>query len=1360
MYKKTCAFSTICILLFTLLCASFYTDAKAVDKQKGDSNLTKIVEISTGSSHSLAIKADGTLWAWGCNQYGQLGDGTQFDRTIPVQIGNDSDWYKIAAGTYHSLAIKKDGTLWAWGYNSIGQLGDGTGINKLKPIKISTSKDWKKIAAGGNYSLAIKKQGSLWGSGDINRVSLDSKSISKSKFIQIGNEVIWDSISISSGHVLALKKDGTVWAWGAGGNGQFGNGTDSSNIQFAVQVGIQTDWIKISAGEGYSLGQKKDGSLWRWGHDSSNVDLLTPEKVGNDTDWVSFTTSLFTSAIKADGSIWTWGYDNNHGSISELRNMVKAKPFRINNDNDWQIVESGNQYSVALKKDGTLWSWGNNRNGELGYGNTIIRTKPVQVGDQMDWQKVSAGYNHTLSIKEDGSLWAWGSNIYSEIGTMSFELRTSGPVHVGNSINWQKTVATGFVSLALTKDGTLWGWGSNNLGMIYSNKKPIVYTPEKIGNDSEWVDVSSSSTLVFGLKKDGTIWVWGMDPNTDLFDKTKAGNDVKLEPLLVGQENDWIKISAGGTHGTNYVMALKKDGSLWGWGFENYCFGNENTYEDGHNFLRIGSSNDWKDVATGSNYSVAIKKDNSLWSWNMYKNTEKNTIDTAPIRIGKDSDWMRISTLGQHVLLLKNDGSLWGFGKNYSGQIGDGTRIDRANPVLIDSKSKWKYISAGESYSTAIKSDGTLWAWGDNYENRLGVESPDNQAQPMEILLGQHESSYNHKALAYNKKIYVSVGKGGIICFSKNGVNWTKTKSGTINNLNSITWNGNKFVVVGDGGVVLTSSDGEKWSSFTSGVNENLGSIVWGDGLFIAVGEHGTILLSKDAVDWKYYGYKKNILFSRIIWTGMQYVVVGENTSDSFRGVVLASQDGKTWSESSLDEYTSLIDIAWDGKKYVGMEVEGSVWLSEDLAKWTKTSYETAGDMGSIIWNGNMFVITGAGSMITSQNGTDWVEHNSDKFNFIECIVWADDKYVAVGRNGQVLISKDGLDWFIAPELMPIENISDDISKIKAAFIFIGNIKDGGWTEAHYNGMEYLKEKLGVETFYYQNIPESTQVYAVIKDAIDNQGCNLIFATSYGYADYTIKLAKEYPKVRFFNCTGTKILDNMSCYNGRMYEARYLSGIVAGLNTKKDKLGFVASYKTNEVISEINAFTLGVQSVNPKAKVFVKWVNSWGYPERERTITIDLINKGCDVITQHSLLPVWSQLTAQEKGVYTIGYGVDTKDIAPMAYMTAPIWNWGVYYVEQVKSIMDGTWKAENYNGGLKEGIVDLAPLTANAPKGTEAKVNSIRKKIIEGGLEIFKGPVYNQKGVLKIKKGEFLKYNEINGKSMDWFVKGVESVN
>lgn len=329
---------------------------------------------------------------------------------------------------------------------------------------------------------------------------------------------------------------------------------------------------------------------------------------------------------------------------------------------------------------------------------------------------------------------------------------------------------------------------------------------------------------------------------------------------------------------------------------------------------------------------------------------------------------------------------------------------------------------------------------------------------------------------------------------------------------------------------------------------------------------------------------------------------------------------------------------------------------------------------------------------------------------------------------------------------------------IKVGFVYIGTINDQGYTQAQDQGRLALAElglDLDKQTMYKENVPENADCERAIRDLID-AGCNVIYTTSFGFMDWTLKVAEEFPNIKFGHCSGYKTSENMSTYFGKIFEARYLAGIVAGLKTKSNKIGYVAAFPIPECIRGINGFTQGVRSVNPDAVVEVVWTNTWFDPVVEKQGALELLNKGCDIIEQHQNTTA-PQVAAQEKGAFCIGYNSPSPYAAPKAYLTAPIFNWGAFIKDDVSKILDGTWESRKYWEGLSTGMVALDDLTSLCAPGTAEKVAQAKKGIIDGTLKVFAGPVYDQTGKERVPAGTFMSDDEVW--NMNWFVKGVNGL-
>jgi len=324
--------------------------------------------------------------------------------------------------------------------------------------------------------------------------------------------------------------------------------------------------------------------------------------------------------------------------------------------------------------------------------------------------------------------------------------------------------------------------------------------------------------------------------------------------------------------------------------------------------------------------------------------------------------------------------------------------------------------------------------------------------------------------------------------------------------------------------------------------------------------------------------------------------------------------------------------------------------------------------------------------------------------------------------------------------------------EFKVGFVYVSPVGDAGWSYAHNQGRLAVEDMDGVTTAFVESVKEGPDSERVIQN-MARQGYDVIFATSFGYMDPMLKVSQKFPETVFMHCSGYKTGERMGNYFGRMYQARYLSGMVAGAMTKKNILGYVAAFPIPEVIRGINAFTLGAQSVNPDVEVRVVWTKTWYDPATEKEAAKSLLDIGADVIAQHQDSP-GPQEAAQEKGVYSIGYNSDMSSFAPKAHLTAPIWDWGPYYVNIVNQVKNGTWKSTAAWPGLYQGIVDLAPFGDMVPAEIQKKVLAMKADLTSGKTKVFNGPIRDQAGNVKIAANEIPEDKVLLG--MTWFVKGV----
>jgi simple sugar transport system substrate-binding protein len=325
---------------------------------------------------------------------------------------------------------------------------------------------------------------------------------------------------------------------------------------------------------------------------------------------------------------------------------------------------------------------------------------------------------------------------------------------------------------------------------------------------------------------------------------------------------------------------------------------------------------------------------------------------------------------------------------------------------------------------------------------------------------------------------------------------------------------------------------------------------------------------------------------------------------------------------------------------------------------------------------------------------------------------------------------------------------------LKAAFVYVGPVGDGGWTFAHDLGRKAMEKALAgkVVSTIVENVPESGDAERVIRDLAAN-GNKLIFTTSFGYMDSTLKVAKSFPKVEFYHATGFKSAPNVTIYNSRMYEPAYLAGIIAGHMSKSGKLGVVASFPIPEVVRNINAYTMGARTVNPAITTKVVWVSTWYDPTKERQAAEALIGQGVDVLIQNTDSSAPLQ-TAQDKGVYAFGWDSDMSAYGPKAHLASAIEIWGGYYTKAAEAAVAGKPLKQTVWGGIKEGMNDLVNINPIVPEAARKQVADKRAEIAAGKL-VFTGPIKAQDGSMKVAAGKSLTDKEID--SINWYVEGVE---
>lgn len=347
------------------------------------------------------------------------------------------------------------------------------------------------------------------------------------------------------------------------------------------------------------------------------------------------------------------------------------------------------------------------------------------------------------------------------------------------------------------------------------------------------------------------------------------------------------------------------------------------------------------------------------------------------------------------------------------------------------------------------------------------------------------------------------------------------------------------------------------------------------------------------------------------------------------------------------------------------------------------------------------------------------------------------------------------LSGLAAGVMLAAAGLAQAADPLKVGFVYVGPVGDHGWTYEHNQGRIAVQKALGdkVKTSFVESVPEGADATRVIT-RLASTGHGLIFTTSFGYMNPTVRVAKRFPKVKFEHATGFKRADNVATYSARFYEGRHVIGLIAGKMTKTNVLGYVASFPIPEVIRGINAVAIAARSVNAKVTVKVVWVSSWFDPGKEADAAKALVDQGADVMLQHTDSPAPVQ-AAERRGIWAVGQASDMKAFGPKAHLTAIIDDWAPYYIERTKAVLDGTWKSGDVWGGFKSGMVKLSGYNAAIPADVVAMAEKARKGIIDGSVHPFAGPIKDQSGKVILKAGEVMDDKTMLG--MNFYVEGVE---
>ena len=701
------------------------------------------------------------LYAWGSQDVqglggGVIGDGTVTDRSLPTHIGSLS-WKQVAMGFEHTLAIRSDGLLFAWGDNTYGELGNGTLTSQSSPIQIGTS-SWTVVSAGHLASAGIRSDGLLFAWGD-NSYGQQGNALTNYLPQPVG-ALSWNAIAAGASHVVAIRSDGALFAWGDNSSGQLGDGTTVAKSS-PVQIGTSS-WSSISAGQKHTLAILYSGTLaaalYAWGDNSSGqlgdgttVSKSSPVHIGTSS-WSSISAGqkhtlalLYNALTLGRAALYAWG-DNSSGQLGDGTTVSKSSPVHIGTSS-WSSISAGDQHSLGiLVTSAALYAWGNNASGQLGDGTTVSKSSPVHIGTS-SWSAGSAGDQHSLGILvTTGALYAWGNNASGQLGDGTTTSKSS-PVHIGTS-SWNAISAGYQTSMARqVTTGALYTWGQGAGGAIGDGSLLNYSSPVQIGASISisWNAIAAGYQFKVATISANKLYSWGDNTYGEL-GLNYLGTAYSNSPVQIGTSS-WSSISSG----YYYNMGILKTGALFGWGYNGNLRGRGNlgdgTYITRYSPVQIGTSS-WLIVSAGpssgssSASTGAIDINNRLFTWGENNfgglGSGSTTATSSPVQVGTSS-WTAISMFGLWSAGILSTGALYTWGLNFNGNLGDGTAYaSKSSPVHIGTSS-WIAVYAAEASGSgfpsaaAIDASNRLFTWGDNSSGQLGDGTTVAKSSPVQI---------------------------------------------------------------------------------------------------------------------------------------------------------------------------------------------------------------------------------------------------------------------------------------------------------------------------------------------------------------------------------------------------------------------------------------------------------------------------------------------------------------------------------------------------------------------------------------------------------------------------------------------------
>jgi alpha-tubulin suppressor-like RCC1 family protein len=687
---------------------------------------------------SYALLQDGTVWAWGANDSGEL--GVPFEQLSQSPKALEVSFPFPVAILGPGVVVAADGTVWTW-----GQQGPALPVTLAQVPGLSGVIG---VSKGGTFTLAVQSDGTVWGWGSGPSGELGSVPQTFGTPVQIPGLSGIIAVAAGKSHALALRNDGSVWAWGDDSTGALGTGSGASSNPVPAQVINLTGVTALAAGTGFSLALGTGGAVWSWG--DNTLGQLGQGVLSTGSSFRLPVTGLpvivtlaagdsHALAVGVDGSLWTWG-DNTDGELGNGSvGSANPKPTKVGSLGPMAGISAGTNLSLAVSTAGQVWAWGADASGQLGSGGDFVPL-PIDVPSLTDVQAVGAGEGVSIALLANGSIWGWGTNTKGILGTTGPASSTTPvqvPIHSGmTAISMSRSHA-----LAIQSDATVWSWGDNSRGElgngVTSPAPGLAHPGLLIPGVSA---VSAGQTFSVALRLDGTVWAWGDNLYGQVGNGSPSGTAV-CAPAQVMVDSSGslvplsgvVAIAAGG----NFALALRSDGTVWGWGDEAYGALGTSSPATAGTAVQVAGLSGITAISAGSFFGLALKNDGTVWYWGLVAEFivagGPNPITPVPAQVPGLSGIASIGAGWGFGLARAGDGTLWGWGVNDFGQLGDGTETSPAVPVQASSLSGVTSFAGGYRFTLAARSDGSCAAFGSNDQGQLGVTPTANSPVPVEV---------------------------------------------------------------------------------------------------------------------------------------------------------------------------------------------------------------------------------------------------------------------------------------------------------------------------------------------------------------------------------------------------------------------------------------------------------------------------------------------------------------------------------------------------------------------------------------------------------------------------------------------------